>query len=203
MGLIIAKRFFSKEQFEEYNSNRPNVDFVSDLRTVLLEALGSLVPVGADALRGELDLFTALLDDLAKPEVSDFDLAIVKHYILRFQVVMDYFLVRVVQVLQPTQNLRNNQLCLLLRDLLVLLQIEIKVRPSAQFKNRAEAIVVDLDGVVLLNHSSMVQVLVDFIFSDCMLDIVLLDLLAPAVVEVVDLAGNLSAVLQVKRLVNL
>lgn len=62
---------------------------------------------------------------------------------------------------------------------------------------------VDLDGVVLVYYPPVVEVFVDLVLSDGMLDVVVLDLLGPAVVEVVDLAGYFSAALQVERLVHL
>ena len=43
----------------------------------------------------------------------------------------------------------------------------------------------------------------DLIFPDSMLDIIILDLLAPTVVEVVDFASHLPAVLQIVSLVDL
>ena len=81
--------------------------FLGDLRVFgLVEALGRLVPVRAHALAGQLDLVLVLLDDLAEAEVSDFHLAVVEYYVLRLQVVVNYLLLLVIQVLQPRQNLR-------------------------------------------------------------------------------------------------
>jgi len=62
--------------------------------------------------------------------------------------------------------------------------------------------VVDLNSIVMFDNSSIVEFLVDFIFSQSMLDIVVLDLITPTVIEVVDFAGDLPAVLQVKSLVH-
>ena len=81
--------------------------FLGDLGVFgLVEALGRLVPVRAHALAGQLDLVLVLLDDLAEAEVSDFHLAVVEYYVLRLQVVVNYLLFLVIQVLQPRQNLR-------------------------------------------------------------------------------------------------
>lgn len=60
-----------------------------------------------------------------------------------------------------------------------------------------------LYGVVLVNHSSVVKVLVDLILPDGMLDIVILYLFGPAVVKVVYLASYFPATLQVESFVNL
>ena len=62
---------------------------------------------------------------------------------------------------------------------------------------------INLHRIVLLHHPTVVQVLVDLVFSNGMLDIVVLDLLTPVVVEVVDLAGYFPAVLKIEGLVDL
>ena len=150
---------------------------MSDLWTVLLEALRSLVPVGADALRGQLDLLMTLVDDLAQAEVSDFHLSVVEDDVLRLKVVVNDLLFALVQVLQPTQYLRNYKLGLLLGDLPILLQVEVEIWPRAQLKDRTEAVVVDLHGVKLLYDPSVVEVFMDLIFTDGMLNVIILDLL--------------------------
>ena len=82
---------------------------MSDLRILrLIEALGCLVPVGANALACQFDFVLVLLDDLAQAKVSDFHLAIVEDNVLRFEVIVDYFLLLVIQILQSAQYLRNN-----------------------------------------------------------------------------------------------
>ena len=169
----------------------------------LVEALGCLIPVGADALAGQLNLVLVLLDDLAQAEVSDFHLAVVEDDVLWFQVVVDYLLLLVVQVLQPAQDLRYDQLGLLLSYLLVLLQVIVKVRPTAQLENGTEAVMVNLHRVVVLNHAPIVQLFVDFVLPQRMLNVVVFDLVVPTVIEMVNFAGDFTAILQVKRLVDL
>lgn len=61
---------------------------------------------------------------------------------------------------------------------------------------------IDFNSVVLLYNSPMVEILVNFIFPNGVLDVVLLDLVAPVVVKVVYFAGNLSAVIEVECLVH-
>lgn len=61
---------------------------------------------------------------------------------------------------------------------------------------------VDLYSIVVFDDSSIVKFLVDFIFSQSVLNVVVLDLITPTVIEVMDFAGNFPAVLQVKSLVN-
>ena len=60
-----------------------------------------------------------------------------------------------------------------------------------------------LDCIVLLDDAAVVKVFVDFIFSDCMLDVVVFDLLRPTIVKVVDLAGNFPTMLKIEGLVDL
>ena len=62
---------------------------------------------------------------------------------------------------------------------------------------------VNLYGVVVLDHPPIVQLLVDFVFPQSMFDVVILYLILPTVVEVVDFAGYLPTHLNVERLVHL
>ena len=61
---------------------------------------------------------------------------------------------------------------------------------------------VDLNGVEVFNHSTVVELLVDLVFPECMLNVVVLHLIAPAVIEVMNFACNLTAVLQVECLID-
>lgn len=62
---------------------------------------------------------------------------------------------------------------------------------------------VDLDGVIVFDHAAIVQFFVDLVFSQRMLDVVVLDLVRPAIVEMVDLACDFTTILQVKGFVDL
>lgn len=154
-------------------------------------------------MRSEFYFLVVFIHDLAEAEVRNLDLAIVKENVLRLQIIVDDLLLRLIQVLQTAEYLRDDQLGLLLRDLLVLLEVKVEVGSGAELEHRAKAIVVDLDSVELLDNPAVVQVFVDLVLSQCMLDVALLDLLAPAVVKVVDLAGDLAAALQVVPTVDL
>lgn len=66
------------------------------LWAVLCETLWSLVPVCSYTLRSQLDLFISFVNNLAKSEVSYFDLAIMEYNVLRLQIIVDYLLVRVI-----------------------------------------------------------------------------------------------------------
>ena len=99
----------------------------------LVETLRCLIPVGANALACQFDLVLVLLDDLAQAEVSDFHLAVVEDNVLRFEVIVDYFLLLVIQIFQTAQYLRYDKLGLFLCDLLVLLQVVVQIGPAAQF----------------------------------------------------------------------
>jgi hypothetical protein len=61
---------------------------------------------------------------------------------------------------------------------------------------------VDLDRIVLLHNPSVVKVFMNLVLSQSMLDVALLDLLAPTVVEMVNLASHFTAVLQIVALVD-
>ena len=62
---------------------------------------------------------------------------------------------------------------------------------------------VDLDGVVVLDHTAVVQLFMDLVFAQRVLDVVVLDLVRPAIVEMVDLARDFTAILQVEGFVDL
>jgi hypothetical protein len=62
---------------------------------------------------------------------------------------------------------------------------------------------VDFNRIELFDHPSMIEVLVYFILPDGMLDVVVFDLLTPAIIKVVDLAGHLPTALEVIRFVDL
>ena len=99
--------------------------------------------------------------------------------------------------------MRDYEFSFFLDNLLVFLEIIVEIRPTAQFKNCTEAVVVDLHRVVMSHHSAVRQLFMDLILAQSMLDVVILDLITPTVVKVVNLAGNLTAILQVKSLIDL
>ena len=66
-----------------------------------MEALGRLIPIGADSLGSQLYLFVALVYDLAKAEVRNLDLPVVENYVLGLQVVVNDLLVCVIQIFEP------------------------------------------------------------------------------------------------------
>lgn len=66
----------------------------------LVEAFGSLVPVGADALARQFYLVLILFDYFAQSEVSDLDLAIMEYDVLRLEIVMDDFLLLISEVFE-------------------------------------------------------------------------------------------------------
>lgn len=121
LSLVVAEGLLAEQELEEDDADRPDVNLVGDLRRVLLEALRSLIPVGADALARQLNPLSALVDDLAQAEVRDLDFAVVEDDVLRFQVKMNNTLRALVQILQAAQDLGHDQLGLLLGYLPVLL----------------------------------------------------------------------------------
>ncbi len=61
---------------------------------------------------------------------------------------------------------------------------------------------IDLYGVVLPDHSPVVEFFVNFVFPHCMLDVAFFNLVFPVVLEVMDLAGDFSAIFEVETLVD-
>ncbi len=98
-----------------------------------LEALRSLIPVRSSSLRSQFYFVLILIDRFAETEVRNLDLAIVKQDVLRFQVVVNDLLGLIVQVLEPRQDLGNNELGLLLRNLFVLFQIHVQAGSLTKF----------------------------------------------------------------------
>jgi len=92
----VTKWFLAVQKFEEDDTDGPNIDFRSNLRVILLEALGSLIPVRSYTLRCELNFVLALVKRLTQAKVSDFDLPIVEYDILRLQVIMDDLMLLVI-----------------------------------------------------------------------------------------------------------
>jgi len=127
LWLVVTKGFRTKKKLVENYSYAPNVHFVGYLRRVLLETFWCLVPVSSDALRSQLDLFVSLVYYLAKTKVSNLNLSVMEDNILWLKVVVNNFLFALVQILEPTQDLRNYELDLLLWNLAVLFEIEIQI----------------------------------------------------------------------------
>lgn len=87
--------------------------------------------------------------------------------------------------------------------MLIFFEVVVKVRPTTQLQDCAEAIVIDFNGIKMLHYSPMVELLVDLVLSQRVLDVIILDLVAPAVIEVVNLAGHLPKLVQIECLIDL
>ena len=124
-------------------------------------------------------------------------------YILWLQIVMNDLLLLVCQVFESGEDLGDDQFGFFLNDLLVFFQIVIEVWPTAKLQDCTEAVVVDLNSVVMLHDASIVQLFMDLVLSQSMLDVVIFDLVTPTVVEVVNFAGYLTAIFQIEGLVDL
>ena len=61
---------------------------------------------------------------------------------------------------------------------------------------------IDLHRIVLVHYATMVQVFVYLILSYRMLDVIVFDLLRPAVVEMMDLARNFPACFEIEGFVH-
>lgn len=62
---------------------------------------------------------------------------------------------------------------------------------------------IDFNGVKLLDHPSVVQILVNLILTYGMLNIVVLDLLRPRIVKVVNLASDFPTIFKIVSFVHL
>jgi hypothetical protein len=91
------------------------------------EAFGCLIPIGPNPLRSQLYPFAVFFHNFTQTEVRYFHFAIMKEYILRLEVIVNNFLLLIVQVLQTAQYLRDNQLGFLFWYLLMLLKIKVEI----------------------------------------------------------------------------
>lgn len=193
LRFVVAERLHAKEKLVEDHAHAPNVNLAGDLRIPQVKALRRLIPIGTDALTCQFYFILSLLEGLAEAEVCNFHFPIVKNDILRLQVVVNDPLLLIVQVFYSTQDLGNNELSLFLSDLFILLEIIVEVGSRAKLKDRAEGIVIDFDCVVVFDDSPMLELFVNLILSQGVLDVVVLYLVRPAIVEVVNFAGHFSA----------
>ena len=122
--------------------------------------------------------------------------------ILRFKVVVDDLLLLVGQILQPRQDLRDDQFGFFLGELLVFLQIVVQIWSGTQLQNSAETVMIDLDSIIVLHYPSVCQFLVDLVLAECMLNVVIFDLVGPGIVKMMDFAGNFVTVFQIKGFVH-
>ena len=85
----------------------------------------------------------------------------------------------------------------------MLFEVDVEVWPRTQLKNRAEAIVVYLYGVILFDNSPIGELFVDLVLSESMLDVAVFNRLAPRVIKMVYFACYLLADFEVEGLVDL
>ena len=111
---------------------------------------------------------------------------------------MNYLLLTLIQILQPTENLRNYQFSFFFRNLFILFQIEVEIRSRAKLKYGTKTIIINLNGVKLLDYTSMIKFFMNFSFPYCMLDVILFNLFRPTIIKVMNLACNLPAGLEIE-----
>ena len=87
--------------------------------------------------------------------------------------------------------------------MLIFFQVIVEVRSTAKLQYCTETIMIDLYGVIMFDNAPIVELFMYLIFSQSMLDIVILDLVTPAVIEMVYLACNFSAIFQIESFINL
>ena len=143
----------------------------------MLEAFWCLVPVSSDALRSQLDLLVTFIYYLAQAKVSNLNLSIMEDNVLWLKVVVNNFLFAFVQILKPTQDLRNDELDLLLCNLAVLFEVEIQIWSRAKLENGTKTIVVYFNCIELFDNPPMIKVFMYLVLSNGMLYVVVFDLL--------------------------
>jgi len=91
---------YEKSRNVRLSWNDDDAYLLSDLGVLrLIEALWSLVPIGADSLARQLYFVLVFLDYFAQAEVGYLDLPVVEYYVLWLQIVVNDFLFLVSQVL--------------------------------------------------------------------------------------------------------
>ena len=86
---------------------------------------------------------------------------------------------------------------------LVLLEVKVQVVSVAVLEHRAERVGVNLEDVKEADNPRMVQLFVDVVLSKGVLDVVGLLVVLPVLVQLVDLAGHVALLLEVKGFVHL
>ena len=114
---------------------------------------------------------------LAQAKVSNLNLSIMEDNVLRLKVVVNNFLFAFVQILKPTQDLRNDELDLLLCNLAVLFEVEIQIWSRAKLENGTKTIVINFNCIELFDNPSMIEVFMYLVLSNGMLYVVVFDLL--------------------------
>ena len=113
----MSEWLYPEQQLVENNSHAPNVNLNREsynfkiysyllgdlwLSYIQFKALGSLVPVSPNSLRSQLDLLIVLSHQLTQAKVCYFDFSLVENDILRLQIIVNYFLLLISEIFQPT-----------------------------------------------------------------------------------------------------
>jgi len=112
-------------------------------------------------------------------------------------------LLLVIQIFYPWQNLTYYQLSLFFLNLFVFFKIIVQIRSWAQLQNSAKWVMVNLDCIKMFNNSAVIQLLVNLVLPQCMFNVIIFNLITPAIVKRVDLACHFSAHFYIKRLIHL
>jgi hypothetical protein len=153
---LVTEGFLPIQHLIVDDANGPYIHLRRDHRFLVgHKALGWKVPVGTHALRSEFD--DLLAGGLAESKIGDFNPAFVEHDILRFQVVVDYFLWQLMQVLDGTNDLFDEQFGLFLRQSVVFLDVERQVGSLAVLQDCTEGLLVQFYGSVEFHDVGMVE----------------------------------------------
>lgn len=117
-------------------------------------------------MRSKLNLIHILINLLAKPKISELDFSFVKEDVLGFEVEMNHFRLLGVKVGKTTQNLEDDEPCLLLRKLAMPSHVFRQIRSLTKLQYCAERVIVYLYCVNLLHDSGVMQVFMDLCLSN-------------------------------------
>ena len=117
LSLVVTEWLYSEQQLVENNSHAPNVNLNREsynfkiysyllgdlwLSYIQFKAFGSLVPVSPYSLGSQLYLLIVLSHQFTQAKVSYFDFSLVENDILRLQIIVNYFLFLISEILQST-----------------------------------------------------------------------------------------------------
>jgi len=201
---LVSEGPFAVDALVEDDADAPHVDLGGDFRRLAmplesLERFRRQIPIGACSLRCEFYTGVAILtvlDLLRQTEVGEFNFTggtRLEEYVRRLQIVMDD--PALAQIFQSADDLHDNAARLLLRNLLVLLEIEIQIVAVAVFQHRAERVIVDGEQIEEANDPWMIQPLMDVLLPHRMLHVVGLLILFPFLVDLVDLARDVAVLI--------
>ena len=126
-----------------------------------------------------------------------------EEYVLGFEIVVDDFFWQLMQITNGTDDLSDNEFCLLLRYFLVLLQIKGQIRSFTKLQHSAEGVWIDLNCIIQTDYVWMAQHLMHVVLSLSMLYVVIPRLQVPLCTKLMNLHRHLPQLFRVISLIHL